>query len=104
MSAQRKSLEQLVRELPPELEREVTDFVLFLLEKRAKLQTLPNSSTEIYDDTLSPGSPALLAKLAREVNISTGETDVSMRSREILESEYADYLAEKMNKQGNDAE
>jgi uncharacterized protein DUF2281 len=102
MSAQRKSLEQLVSELPPELEREVTDFVLFLLEKRTKSQRELDSAAEVDNDTLSPGSPALLAKLAREANINTGETDVSTRSREILESKYADYLAERMNNQGND--
>lgn len=99
MSAQRKSLDQLVKELPPELEREVTDFVLFLLEKRIKLQI--DSASEI--DTLSPGSPALLAKLAQEANIFTDEMDVSTRSREILESEYADYLADRMNNQDGDA-
>jgi len=103
MSAQRKSLEQLVRELPPELEGEVTDFVLFLLQKHTKFQT-QSASTEIDSDTLLPGSPALLAKLAREANIEIGETDISTRSREILDSEYADYLAKRMNQQSDDAE
>jgi len=31
-----KTLEELVKELPPELRREVEDFVQFLLEKRAR--------------------------------------------------------------------
>lgn len=104
MSAQRKSLEQLVRELPPELEGEVTDFVLFLLEKRTKFQTQSEQAAGIDSNTFSPGSPALLAKLAREANINTGETDVSRRSREILESEYSDYLAGRMTNQDDDAQ
>ncbi len=101
MSAQRKSLEQLVKELPPELEGEVTDFVLFLLEKRTKFQTQLDSSTD--SDSPLPGSPALLAQLAREANINTGETDISTRSREILESEYADYLTAQINDLDDDA-
>jgi len=36
MAEQRKPLEELVRELPPELQEEVRDFAAFLLEKRAK--------------------------------------------------------------------
>ena len=31
-----KTLEEKIRELPPELQREVEDFVEFLLERRAK--------------------------------------------------------------------
>ena len=31
-----KTLEELVRELPPELQQEVYDFAQFLVEKRAK--------------------------------------------------------------------
>jgi len=34
-------LEELIRQLPPELRREVTDFVEFLLEKRVRKQTKP---------------------------------------------------------------
>lgn len=36
MKGQSKSLEKLVKELPPELQKEVRDFTEFLLEKRAK--------------------------------------------------------------------
>lgn len=31
-----RSIEEMIRELPPELKREVKDFVEFLLEKRAR--------------------------------------------------------------------
>ncbi len=31
-----KTLEELIKELPPELQREVKDFVQFLLERRAQ--------------------------------------------------------------------
>ena len=34
MSEQTRSLEELIRELPPELQKEVRDFVEFLIEKR----------------------------------------------------------------------
>jgi len=36
MREQAKSLEELVKELPPEIQEEVKDFVEFLLEKRLK--------------------------------------------------------------------
>lgn len=36
-----KTLEEKIRELPPELQREVEDFVEFLLEKRAKRSKQP---------------------------------------------------------------
>ena len=36
MREQAKPLEELVKELPPELQEEVRDFVEFLLEKRGK--------------------------------------------------------------------
>lgn len=57
--------------------------------------------TEFDPDNPLPGSLALLAKLALEADISTGETNTSSRSREILYNEYADYLLKRM-KQGND--
>lgn len=31
-----KTLEEMIKELPPELQREVKDFVQFLLERRAR--------------------------------------------------------------------
>ena len=36
MNEERKSLEELVREVPPDLEEEVRDFIEFVLEKRAR--------------------------------------------------------------------
>ena len=36
MQEQSRSLEELVKELPPDRQEEVRDFVLFLLEKRAR--------------------------------------------------------------------
>lgn len=36
MGEQAKSLEELIKELPPEFQEEVRDFVEFLLEKRRK--------------------------------------------------------------------
>jgi hypothetical protein len=36
MQEQRQTLEQMVNELPPELQEEVRDFVEFLLEKRVR--------------------------------------------------------------------
>ncbi len=60
-------------------------------------ETITGEPDTAFDpDNPPPGSLALLAKLAREANISTGETDVSSRSREIFENEYADYLLNRM--------
>ena len=36
MSEQEKTLEELVRELPPDVEQEVRDFVEFVLQRRTK--------------------------------------------------------------------
>ncbi|WP_448590668.1 DUF2281 domain-containing protein [Thermoflexus hugenholtzii] len=36
-----KTLEEMIRELPPELRQEVEDFVEFLLQKRAKRSLEP---------------------------------------------------------------
>jgi len=36
MKADGKSLEELIREVPPEFQKEIRDFVLFILEKRTK--------------------------------------------------------------------
>jgi hypothetical protein len=36
MKGDGKSLEELIRGVPPEFQKEIRDFVLFLLEKRAK--------------------------------------------------------------------
>jgi hypothetical protein len=64
-------------------------------------ETVTDEPDEEFDpDNPPPGSLALLAKLAREANIRTGERDTSSRSREILENEYADYLLKRV-KQGN---
>lgn len=44
-----------------------------------------------------PGSLAELAQNAREANLaSAGEVDTAARSREILNTEYADYLKRRM--------
>lgn len=36
MTGQDATLEQLIKELPPDVQREVEDFVRFLLEKRVR--------------------------------------------------------------------
>ena len=42
-SSQRRSLEAIIKELPPELQAEVRDFAEFLLEKRRPRGTWPLS-------------------------------------------------------------
>lgn len=45
-----------------------------------------------------PGSLAQLAKLAQEANLASEHTvDTAERSREILNTEYADYLKDRMD-------
>lgn len=88
-----KSLRELIDQVPKELEQEVTDFVLFILERHVK------AHPSVASSTLSA-----LAQKALEANINTGETDVSKRSREILETEYGDYLAKRLNRAEHDGE
>ena len=88
-----KSLRELIDQVPKELEQEVTDFVLFILERHVKAHP-----------SVASGTLSALAQKALEANINTGETDVSKRSREILETEYGDYLAKRLNRSEHDGE
>ena len=94
-----KSLRELIEQVPEELEQEVTNFVLFILERHLKAH--PEKSTYA---SVPSGTLAALAQKALEANINTGETDVSRRSREILETEYGDYLAKRLNRSEHDSE
>ena len=49
-----------------------------------------------------PGSLAALAQAAQKARFSSGETDVTAHSREILKTEYADYLLQRMHGQDTD--
>jgi len=49
-------------------------------------------------DEYPEGSLAALARNALEADIHTGTTDTAERSREILNTEFADYLKERMNR------
>jgi hypothetical protein len=51
-----------------------------------------------YEPEVPPGSLAALARNAREAGLSTpGPVDTSARSREILDTEYADSLLKRLN-------
>lgn len=54
----------------------------------------------IVEDEPQPGTFAALAAAARRANLSSPEpVDTSERSREILNTEYADYLKRRMDEQ-----
>ena len=75
---------------------------LVLTGKAAKtLQHIASQENRSVEDVLEnllalyqpqPGTLAELAQSARKADIHTGKTDTSDRSREILRTEYADYL------------
>ena len=48
-----------------------------------------------------PGSFAMLAKSAQEAGIQSEATDTSERSREILSTEFADYLRRRIDEQAD---
>jgi len=75
--------------------RSVEDVLESLLEER---YPQPES-----DDKPAPGSFAALNWAAQKAGIgrNAAQTDTSERSREILETEYADYLKRRMDEQSN---
>lgn len=88
MSAQRKRLVELVENLPADLEQEVTDFVLFLIEKRQKSEFSPPApkSDLQNDDYLRnlPDDPLLaIAEVADRLDLRSGRSDVSSRASEL---------------------
>jgi hypothetical protein len=61
-------------------------------------QMVTKNTTE---ETASTNSDALVASALR-ANIHTGEIDVAERSREILNTEYATYLKQRMEQNSDD--
>jgi hypothetical protein len=74
--------------------RSVDDIIETLVEEHYPNQT---------DDKPAPGSFAALNWSAEKAGIGRDSepVDTSERSREILETEYADYLKRRMNEQSN---
>lgn len=100
------AIKQAVQVVTDENGKSIVQLPLDLWEdllEQIEPETHTDEPEEDFDpDNPPPGSLALLAKLAREANISTGETDISSRSREILENEYADYLLNRMRGSDNE--
>ena len=58
--------------------------------------------SESDDSEPKPGTLAMLAKKAVEANIRSGNpVDTAVRSREILNEEYADYIRRRMDEQSD---
>lgn len=67
----------------------------------------PITETHQPSKTINPDNPLLgtlaaLAAAGRRMNFQSGENDVSERSREILNTEYAEYLLSRMNRPNED--
>ena len=60
------------------------------LQENRSVEDLLENLLALYQP--QPGTLAELAQSARTADIHTGKTDTSERSREILRTEYADYL------------
>ncbi len=88
-----------LREIAERDNRSVEDVIANLLEQFE----LQHTDTPDPNETEVPpaGTLAALAKVAREVRFKTDQSDISERSREILNTEYAQYLLDRMNLEGN---
>ncbi|MCD4684396.1 MAG: hypothetical protein K8S97_00480 [Anaerolineae bacterium] len=64
---------------------------------------IPRLKSEITDTTPPPGSLAALAAATKQHEFVSGDPTISARSREILESEFADYLRKRTTTEDNDA-
>jgi predicted transcriptional regulator len=58
--------------------------------------------TPEYDESRDP--LLMIARAAEEAGLSSGQDDIAERSREILNTEFPDYLMRRLREQGNDAE
>lgn len=72
--------------------RSPEDVVASLLEHYTPLRTSD-------EDEIIPGTLAELARAAQRANLRSGISDTSERSREILNTEFADYLLQRMQEQ-----
>jgi hypothetical protein len=59
---------------------------------------IPRLKSEQDQVTLPPNSLYFAGKIFASSGYSSGQTDIGMRSREILKKEYGDYISERMNR------
>ncbi len=76
-------------------------------ENRSIVEVVENMVTHQYAESEPEKAPAddpllRIWEMAQEANLTFNYHDTSMRSREILETEYADYLLKRMR--GDDVE
>lgn len=87
-----------LREIAERDNRSVEDVIANLLEQFE----LQHTDTPDPNETeVPPRSLAAFEKVAREMRFKTDQSDISERSREILNTEYAQYLLDRMNLEGN---
>jgi hypothetical protein len=67
-------------------------------------EDIPRLKSEMNEVELPPSSLHRAGKILASAGFRSGRTDISARSREILENEYADYLLSRMNQSTNDAD
>ena len=89
------ALANRLRDLAQRENRSVADVLETMIE-----QYEPAAEPETEEMAENP--LLLMVQMAEEANLPFSETDVAERSREILNTEYADYLLKRMR--GNDAE
>lgn len=82
-----KSLQELIEELPPELEQQVTDFVLFVLQRHT--QAAPDTGNALLE----------IAELADTNDWRSGREDVSSRAGELTQQILAEEFARRRGEQ-----
>ncbi|MBC7870013.1 MAG: hypothetical protein H7Y09_04180 [Chitinophagaceae bacterium] len=75
-------------------------------EKLNEAQSSPSAISGEEGDTIGllPNPLLQMAQIAREANLVFSENNVVERSREILETEFADYLIQRMQDNGDESE
>jgi ABC-type phosphate transport system auxiliary subunit len=95
--------EDIARQLIAIAEREgrpLADLMQEFIQQRRPPQIEQAADKEQYQT--APGSLARLAEVAAEMDYVAAETDIADRSREILNTEFADYLQEKKRRWSED--
>jgi hypothetical protein len=108
MSAQREHLVELVENLPEELVQEVTDSVLFILERRKdrNVPVIPatDDQTSVEVTSAEEGPFAEMAQMAERYNIRSGRSDISSRAGELAGEAIVEHFLKRRMEQDGDSE
>ena len=90
------STAQKLISLAEKTNQSIDDLLELLIQKYS--QDFTDTSTDVDDEIDVPGSSIRLAQASLEWGFASDSPDIVEKSREILNTEFADYLFNKMNK------